>query len=192
MGKDLSYFMGLKYNAILKKQNGSYFLFIPELSLIVEGKTPDDVCKKLESEKEEYFRRVIELNAQDTVKEPVAVVLRKRLFLDLISFFSKALIVLICLFAIYSFIIWSLPAISQKIGQIPRETYSFARQLSTEIFTGLDNLSAEDKERIREKIRKRLHQIKPFVDELRVFFEYDNSKKLKKGSESVDRKIVDN
>jgi hypothetical protein len=192
MKKDLSYFMELKYNTILKKQNSSYFLFIPELSLIVEGNTPDDVYEKLESEKEEYFKRIIKLNVQDTVKEPAPVVLRKKLFQNLISFFGKALITLICIFIIYSFMLKSLPIITEAISQVPRATYSFGRELSTKFFVGLDNLSVEDKAEILKKIRMRLQQIKPFVDELRMFYEYDNNKRVKKGSESVDREIVNN
>lgn len=190
--RDLEFFIKLNYNVILNKRSGSYYLFIPELSLVVEGRTLTDAYDKLGNEKEEYFKRIIKLNAQDTVKEPAPVVLRKKLFQNLISFFGKALIVLICIFIILSFMLKSLPIISEAISQVPRGTYSFGRELSTKFFVGLDNLSAEDKDKIRKKLRMRLQQIKPFVDELRIFFEYDNSKRIKKGRESVNREIVDN
>ena len=183
--KDLEFFMKLNYNIILNKKSDFYYLFIPELSLIVEDKTLAGAYEKLDNKKEKYFKRVIELDAQGTVKEPVAIVLRKRLFMDLISFFSKSIIILICLFVIFSFMLGSLPDISKKIG------YSFAKQLSTEIFTKLDNITIEDKEKIRLKIRKSLQQIKPFVDEFRILFEYDN-KSVKDSSKSTDREIVEN
>jgi len=184
--------MKLNYNVILTKRSGSYYLFIPEISLVVEGKTLTDAYDKLDNEKEEYFKRIIALNAQDTVKEPAPIVLRKKLFNNLILFFSKALIVLICIFIIFSFMLKSLPIITEAISQVPRATYSFGRELSTKFFVGLDNLSVEDREKIRKKIRLRVKQIKPFVDELRMFYEYDNNKRVKKGSESVDRESVNN
>ena len=190
--RNLEFFMKLNYNVILNKRSGSYYLFIPELSLIVEGKTLTDAYDKLANEKEEYFKRIIALNAQDTVKEPAPVVLRKKLFQNLIFFFGKALITLICIFIIFSFMLKSLPIITEAISQVPRATYSFGRELSTKFFVGLDNLSVEDKAEIRKKIRMRVKQIKPFVDELRMFYEYDNNKRIKKGRESVDREIVNN
>ena len=184
--RNLEFFMKLNYNVILNKRSGSYYLFIPELSLVVDGKTLTDAYEKLENEKEEYFKRIIKLNAQDTVKEPAPVVLRKKLFQNLISFFGKALITLICIFIIFSFMLKSLPIITEAISQVPRATYSFGRELSTKFFVGLDNLSVEDKMEIRKKIRMRLNQIKPFIDEVRKFIEYDNDNETKKGSETAD------
>ena len=48
--KDLKYFMKLNYNVILKRKDSYYYLFIPELSIIVEDKDLDIAYKKLEEE----------------------------------------------------------------------------------------------------------------------------------------------
>lgn len=70
--KDLGYFMKLNYNVTLTKNRGFYYLFIPELSLIAEGETLKESYEKLEQEKTAYFKRIIELNAQDAVREPAS------------------------------------------------------------------------------------------------------------------------
>jgi len=170
MKKDLAYFSKLKYNTILKTKNSVFYLFIPELSIIVEGKDLNDAYIKLENEKKEYFEKIIELNAQDTVKEPVGIVLRKKIILDLLSFFGKATIILICLFGIYFFILKSLPVITNSVSQIPKKTHHYIIGLSNNFFGGLDRLSDEDRENLRKKIHLRFKQIKPFVDEIKFLY----------------------
>ena len=48
--KDLTYYKKLNYDIILKKINDDYYLFIPELSLIVEEKSLNEAYEKLEKE----------------------------------------------------------------------------------------------------------------------------------------------
>ena len=57
--KDLKYFMSLDYNLILREEKGKYYLFLPDLSLIVEGSNLEKTYKKLEKEKARYFKNII-------------------------------------------------------------------------------------------------------------------------------------
>ena len=81
--KDLKYFKNLMYNVILRKNNGLYYLFIPELSIIVENEDLEDAFNSIESEKQIYFENVIKLGFENTVNEPKNLSKRKKLYSDL-------------------------------------------------------------------------------------------------------------
>lgn len=112
--KDVSYYKKLNYNAILKKIDSNYYLFIPELSLIVEGKSLDEAYGRLETEKENCFKKAADMDVLDTIKEPEPVMFRKKLFVDLAMFFTKAFIIIcVCLIAF----IGSLPFVDVFLKQ---------------------------------------------------------------------------
>ncbi|MFC1574218.1 hypothetical protein ACFL30_03460 [Candidatus Latescibacterota bacterium] len=68
--KDISYFMNLNYEVILKKKDNLYCLIVPELSLVVTDENLESGYEKLREEKEAFFKKIIELNALEKVNEP--------------------------------------------------------------------------------------------------------------------------
>lgn len=112
--KDISYYKKLNYNVVLKKIGSDYYLFIPELSFIVEGKSLDEAYGRLEMEKESYFKKAADMDVLDIIKEPEPVMFRKKLFVDLAMFFTKAFII-ICICSL--FFIGSLPVVDAVLKQ---------------------------------------------------------------------------
>lgn len=162
--KDLNYFKKLNYNIILKKKKGDYYLYIPELSLIVEAKNLKDAYRNLEKEKDLYFKRIIFLDAQDTVKEPLIISLRKKLLEELLIFFIKTLII-VFIFILIFFL--SLPYINRSINQLPNKMANCVINFSEK----LENMSLENKERIRLHLKNISQELKPYADEVKVLWQ---------------------
>jgi len=163
--KDLEYFMKLNYNVILKKRNELFFLYIPELSLIVEKNNLDEAYEELEKEKEIYIKNALDLDAQDTIEEPVPIKLRKSLVANFLPFFIKLFIV------IFIVSIFSLPIVrfvGYQLGQMRGNAVRFMWHLPERINNKLKNMSVEKKEEKLIEIRGVIEQIKPFVEEFRV------------------------
>ena len=188
--KDLKYFMKLNYNVILKRKDSYYYLFIPELSIIVEDKDLDIAYKKLEEEKVLYFKKAKELDVLDTVKNPISLVATKTLFGDLSAFFVKvclvALIILITIFA-------SLPFVDsfvfRRINNLPNVAYegvrTFIKEIPSKISNKVDNMSPEEKEEKILELRKMVQQLKPFIDEVSVLLDDENLKLLNANQDSA-------
>jgi len=170
--KDLTYYKKLNYDIILKKINDDYYLFIPELSLIVEEKSLSEAYEKLEKEKEKFFKKIIELNAIDTVREPAPVMFRKKLFTDLAMFFTKTLIIIsICSAAFIGTLPFVNAFVANRISGIPGDAIKgLVTNLSYRLNYKLNNMTREDKEKMRLELRKTIKEIKPFVDEIKVLF----------------------
>jgi len=157
--KDISYYRKLNYSIILKKIDGNYCLFINELSLVAEGKNLDEAYEKLETAKEAIFSQAAHMDVLDDIKEPAPVAFRKKLFVDLAMFFTKTLIV-VCICAIT--LIGSLPFVN--VFLIKGLTLMPIRS----IYDKVTNMSDQEKEQKKLKLRKLVQNIKPFIDEVRV------------------------
>ena len=186
--KDLEYFMKLNYNVILKRKDSYYYLFISELSIIVENEDLDKAYKKLEKDKVLYFKKVIKLDAQDTVKEPMHLVERKKLFSDLSAFFIKmCLIAVVFLITIFA----SLPFVdSFVVSRINKLPVTLIREIPNKIFNKIENMSVEKKEQRILELRKMVQQLKPFIDEVHILFD-DEPHKLLNTIQDTSRVEID-
>lgn len=162
--KNLTYFMNLEYGLILKRVKNKYYLFLPELSLIAEGKSLDGVYKNLERQKQRYFKNIIKLDAVDTVKKPLALAVRKKLFNELILFFVKALLVF---FALLLVLLSSLPLILHSLGQFPNK----ATETVVSFSDRLEAMPEENKKELQLKLRQIAKELKPMTDELKILWE---------------------
>ena len=183
--KDLEYYMNLNYDMVLKVKNNRYYLFIEELSIIVEGDTFDDVYEKLHKEKEKNFNKVIESGAWQIVKEPKQVRARKKLFTGLLQFFVKVLIIAFILAFASNIIIGNIigklslnvsELVSQSVNQVAKSSLQQIRTLNNR----LNTLPEGRREEIRLRLRDKARQLKPFVDELRVLLEDDGTEEAEK------------
>jgi outer membrane murein-binding lipoprotein Lpp len=171
--KDPEYFQKLEYNTILRKIGDMYYLFIPELSLIVEGKDLNETYRRLEQEKEAYFKKAAELGTQDAIPVPASLAMRKRVLSDLGLFFVKAVIVGSIFVAVF---IGSLPLINdifinQRINQLSNDARTLVTQLSTRGNTKLQNMTPEQKARMKENLKEIVAELKPYFDEVRILWE---------------------
>ncbi|OGD63369.1 hypothetical protein A2160_02700 [Candidatus Beckwithbacteria bacterium RBG_13_42_9] len=167
--KDLIYYMKLNYSVLLKKTKKSYYLFIPELSLIAEDKNLNTAYKKLEEEKRKYFKQILELNAQETIKEPLPIVIKNKLLAELVTFFLKTVIVLALLFILF---VASFPF----FRQIPNLALNSLIQFSNKATTNLKNTPPQEKEKELTNLREVIQDIKPFTDEIKVLWKNENSR----------------
>ncbi len=172
--KDLQYFKNLNYTVILKRKGGFYYCFIPELSLIAQGKDVNEACKNLENEKEHYFKNMIESDNQDMVQEPLPLRARNKLLGELGMFFAKT-------FSVVSittvFVLASLPFVNDvfvnRLTRIPSQIKIGVIKFADK----LENMSDKDKEELRLKIRKIRQEVQPFLDELKAPAEDKNASK---------------
>ena len=186
--KDLEYFMKLNYNVILKRKDSYYYLFIPELSIIVENEDLDEAYKKLEKDKVLYFKKVIKLDAQDTVKEPMHLVERGKLFSDLSAFFIKVcLITFVFLITIFASLPFVDSFVVHRISQLP---VTLIREIPNKIFNKIENMSVEKKEQRILELRKMVQQLKPFIDEVHILFD-DKPHKLLNTIQDTSRVEID-
>jgi len=140
--KDLEYFKNLKYNTVVRKNNGKFLLYIPELSLLEENKNIDKAYEKLVAAKEKYFQKMIEMEIKDEIVEP-ALFGRKRLETGLIPFFIKLLSVA----AVVVVLLATIDELSSTFKYIKRASKSIARgsDISRTAVGTPNNLSIEER-----------------------------------------------
>ncbi|MBF0440541.1 MAG: hypothetical protein HQK54_01430 [Oligoflexales bacterium] len=99
----IKHYMDLDYQAKVKKINGKFFVRIPELSLAQEGTDLSKVYSELESEKEKYFRLVMENDAEDEIilpqnKKRASPSLFNPFLADIMTFATKTVLLFAILF----------------------------------------------------------------------------------------------
>ena len=82
---------------MLKQKDGIYYVFIPELSLMAQGQTPDEAWQNLETRKIEFFRTAVDLEFQQSVREPAAIRLKENITAFLIKVVVVAVLLLVAL-----------------------------------------------------------------------------------------------
>jgi len=158
-----------QYYVILMKKNGSFYLHIPELSLIVEDKDLNKAHEKLENEKEAYFRKAVEMNLEDEIELPSdlgGAKVKKSLLSTFEPFFIK-----LCAVFIVGFILLSLTAaiaryVSYEIKDIPYE-----------VINKINGMSEDDIQQKRLLLRNTFKKVKPFIEEFKTAFPESSSKK---------------
>jgi len=137
--KEVSYFMNLASELIMKKKGDLYCLFIPELSIFVTDENLEAAHQKLLQEKEAFFSRVIELDASDRIAKPRGEKKEQRLIPalnELVPLFIKTLVVAVVFMILLSVVLLFLKPIGNSIGTTLSTTVQ--RSLSS-----LTNLPAE-------------------------------------------------
>ena len=125
--KDLEYYKRLRYNTIVRKSKGKFLLYIPELSLLEDNESIDKAYKKLDAEKEKYFKKMIEMEAKDEIVEPALIGRgRKRFETGLIPFFLKLLSVA----AVVVVLLATIDDLSSTFKYIKRASKKFSKSES--------------------------------------------------------------
>lgn len=168
--RDFDYLMALKYEVLMRKYDGVYCAFVPELSLLAEGKSASEAYEKLEQEKALYFKRLLAIDAANTVKEPWPITIRKRFQEDILLFGAKTLVVGI-IFGIIALIF--LPVLDVFVSTRIDPMISLGG-MAKRIDDKLNNMSEKDLEEKKNLIKRIVLKVKPFTDEIKILFE-DNS-----------------
>ncbi len=96
--KDLEYFKNLKYDIVVRKNEDTFLLYIHELCLVTEDKNLEQAYVKMESNKENYFKKMIENHFQEHIEEPEGREIRKTFSWNLAPFFIKLTVVVLVTF----------------------------------------------------------------------------------------------
>lgn len=181
MAKSIEYCKNLNYKAEVTKKNGMYRMFIPELMVYAEDDNIERAYEKLETAKEEYFKRMIEGGYEDYIVEPeMQRRTAKRYGPDRFSEFGLFIIkLMITMFALLILMGVTYKLIEGKvknkiastgISAAIREPHRFVYNKIKDLNAKLKDMPTERREAIRAEIRDTLNNSKPFLDEFAVFF----------------------
>lgn len=170
MEKDLEYYKKLPYDIILRKKGDQFVLFIPELCCIEEDASIEKAYKKLELEKEKYFKEIIEISSQSYIREPGAIKYKKsNLFNSLLPFMIKLVIIIVVGVVVMQVAVVKLKSSERKISKK-------AQNVITDINNKLKKMPPEKKEEIKKELREIVQNVKPFVDEIKVLLDSEENK----------------
>ena len=185
MQKDLEYFTKLNYDAVMRMKGDEYCLFIPELSIIASGKTPDEAYKELFNEKERFFINVIELNLQETVNEPAIVKIRKKQYQDIFQFILKVFITFLVFVVL--FVVFFLPVLSSIENALAYKVWTVSEAMLIKVVDKVDNklssMPEKEKDATLLRIRGILQKVKPYSNEIKILFQ-DDEKLENQGAKS--------
>ena len=181
MGKknDLSYYMQLNYDVILRNQGNLYYLFIPELCIIVGSEHLSHAYENLEKEKKQFFLNMINANAEDVINEPQSKVIKKSFLSELPIFCIKTLLVFfVCTSLLGIIFIGTLPLANSIISGIPIKMTALTYAFATKVNTKLTSLTDEEEQEIKLKYRRMLYEIKYLIDDVKTVFGEKNDNKI--------------
>ncbi len=181
--KDIvEYFQNLDYDVIVKRRRGMFVVIIHELSLIAKDVSLDNAYKKIEMEKEKYFKEMIELDLSKSINEPKGRKGTKALSSDLSRFVAKCAIVLL-LIGLVGMVGASGGKHLISSQYILSKVTGFARQISQKIESMPETRKAE----LKRKLHKSIEQLKPFVDEFKLLWQNPPVEKAGKLSERTQQ-----
>ncbi|MBF0102680.1 MAG: hypothetical protein HQK77_17395 [Desulfobacterales bacterium] len=170
--KGLDYYNSLEYTVILKKLKDRFLLYIPEICSIAEDENLNQAYVKLAQDKESYFKKLIENGYEDLIKLPEISQPKQNktksgygFWVDLISFFIK--------FSAVGFVILlSIQTILPKLvipdfRNIDKILINKGIHYILKTEEILRTIPPEKKEKLYVKYRSLIHEMRPFVDELK-------------------------
>lgn len=195
--KDIGYFQGLKYDVTLRKRGGTYVLFIPELSCIADDANLDLAYRKLESEKNTYFERMLKEGFHDDIIEPRG---RSRGSYggDSLGRFAlkTAIVMVMVMIPMVLGLAFTYKKVSSKINKAADKmtakvqevtdkasadfALQFLKSKAGDFNNKIEGMSEAERTELRMKIRKTVRNMKPFVDELKVLIDDASPKKQRK------------
>jgi len=166
----------LSYHTILKKKDQSFYLFIPELSIVAESTTLAGAYETLEDEKESYFKKMIAMDAENDIRKPAGLQMKRKLSEELLSFSIKILVVVFFLGALLigsRFFVDHL--VYERAVQLRSAVGAYVTGMPLvvlrEYSTRFNRMTPDQKERLLAELRRLSLQLKPFIGEIRVLFQ---------------------
>ena len=169
MNSNLDYFNTLPYEVILKKKEGRFILFIPELSCVAEDNNLLLAYEKLDIKKQEIFRDMVSLGLENEIKKPYYCNLNADVVNSLSPFIVKAIITCgVILFAALA----TIYVVHDSVRQlVPNGPLGLIRNQVAQVKHGLEEMNADEKKDLLNKIHQTILQIKPFTNELKILFQ---------------------
>ncbi|MCE5250886.1 hypothetical protein LLG96_11760, partial [bacterium] len=152
-----------------------YYLIIPDLSLFAEGNTLPAAYELMEREKERYFQNIVKSNSWDMVKEPSNTFQIgtniKKIMPFLLKLSSSVIVIGLIIMLIGGFFFNRLElVVTNSMGNVLSTGYTFIREKNHEF----NVMTEEERQEYKILIRKKMLQIKPFADEIKILWENTN------------------
>jgi hypothetical protein len=167
-------YLDYAYKVEVEKKEGEFYLFIPDLNLVVISENLSEGYSQLEDNKEVLIRRHYDVGRLNALSPPRNMVEKSFLMKKLTPFLIKAGVVAVVgglLVAVANVsLIYTLQSAPKKLAQraargaVSNFAESFERFHDKE-------MSPEKEARIREAIRQAVPKLRPYARELRPLFE---------------------
>lgn len=172
--RDVEELMGRSYVTQLHERDGTFYLHVPDLRFIVEGKTLAEAYDRLAARKREYFEHQLTLNGGRDVPEPQDTAARTDLRNAIRPFLIKsAVVAFVGAFLIvvanmsFVYVVEQAPkTIAKKVGRVLLE--DGLRYMTA--FAGRE-VSAEKEAEIHAALRGAVAKLQPYTQDLRPLFD---------------------
>ena len=187
----------MDYGVVLKKRGNKFVLFIPELGIIQEDTDLKKAYERINEEKVEYIRKMVEFDLEDEIAPPMKASGRgvkgsanKRVFINGITLFlTKIMIILFIGVVAMHFIAGRVDAM--KSVSVEQVIYN----KMTELYDKIDDMPNEKIERIRSKLNKTAKKFKPLIDDFKAsilsdsgYVSGDGNDSRKRGEEKLEQR----
>ena len=167
----LAYLNSLQYSTILKKKENQYYLFVPELSLLVTSNVLEDGYKEMNRQKEDYFKRILDCESEDEITLPRKTNEFNETFHQIKIFTYKLLIV--CVLMSLAFTI-SGSLLVNKLSHSGTSIVSIFKQpiknIILQLETSLISAPEETRQKRLQKIRRLVEGLRPYSYEIQGLF----------------------
>jgi hypothetical protein len=175
--KTIEDFMSYDYGVKFKKKENEFVLMIPDLCIIVTDASADQAYRKMMTEKEELFRKLLADGEADLIPLPfqskVKMVKNVWDFSGVTPFVLKTVIVLFAVLVIGltgSYVVKS--AVSDTVSRINSKLVSV--NIGEKIYLEAERINARSPEELEKQlkwVRTVVKAFKPFADEVWPLFE---------------------
>jgi len=193
MEKDLEHFKKIQYEIQLRKKGKYFTLFIPNLSILTSDENLEMAYKKLEEDKEDFFKKAIEYGFEDSITETGKKKTAKMPLFGLLPFFVKLGIILLIIVLVGGA---SYKVASSQIQKSSKLLTEFQRDIQDDLsgveekiigkialsgFQVIERIKTypeEKRDKLRGELRKAMVNLKPLIDDFMMLFDYPRTVRL--------------
>jgi len=174
----IKYYNSLSYEVIMKKKENKFYLYMPELSIVTINTNLDKAFIELEKKREKYFTTLLSYDSDHEIRLPNKIKNKFEIYQKMKLFIYK--LIIICFLGGITFSL-SIALISNKIAEIPDrfDDISIVDNMWKSVGKVKEIIEAPEeiqKERL-ETFHELLLMLKPFVQELEILFDKQESNK---------------
>lgn len=159
-----------EYPAQLRRLNGRFHISLPDLGVVASGATASEAWAETERRAQEIFHHHAALGTLEQVPLPQGLRRQRELAPFLIKAAMVAVVGVVLLIAASVAFTYSLRDPLRKVAQ--RTGRAVVTQMVEQAQTAaLEEMSPEQKDRLRLALRTAVPKLKPFADELRPLFD---------------------
>lgn len=167
---DIETYMQLNYDTRIMRKGGAYYLYAPELQIIVKAKTLNSANTQFERQKRALLEKYFEVGHQDRIPLPVAErARRERFWTQMAPFLLKTAIVS---FVAVFLVVAATVSFTHTLERAPD---MLGQSLYKKFTDGIENaakreMTPERAAKLHADMREAVSKLKPFTDDLAPLF----------------------